>query len=95
METPRANLSKAIQWLNVSYGVGSQITGLIGGLASYGYDGDFSLGQFGATQVYNFNDSAGIKRKQNPDGTWNVYDLSKGNAPTWLRLPTVLAQPAD
>ena len=43
--------------------VGSQITGLIGGLAGYGYDGDFSLGQFGATQIYNFNDLIGVGRK--------------------------------
>jgi filamentous hemagglutinin family protein len=66
---------------SVAPSVGSQITGLIGGLASYAYDGDFSIGQFGATQVYNFNDSAGLKRKQNPDGAWNVYDLSNGNDP--------------
>jgi hypothetical protein len=41
---------------SVAPDVASQITGLIGGLASYSYDGDFSFGQFGATQVFNNND---------------------------------------
>jgi hypothetical protein len=40
----------------VALNVASQIDGLIGGLASYAYNRDFSLGQFGAIQLYNFND---------------------------------------
>ena len=66
---------------SISTGLTSQLTGLIGGIVSAAYDGGFSLGQFGATQVYNFNDAAGLKKKPNPDGTWDVYDLTVGNVP--------------
>jgi filamentous hemagglutinin family protein len=59
---------------NVALNVASQIDGLIGGLASYAYNGDFSIGQFGATQVYNFNDR--LKALQSDDGksraAWEV-----------------------
>ena len=65
----------------IASSVSGQITNMIGGIAAAIYDGNYQMGAYGASQVLQYNDSAGLKKKQNPDGPWSVYDLSNGNDP--------------
>jgi hypothetical protein len=69
---------KPTQYGSIALNVGSQIDGLVGGLAAYAYDGDFSLGQFGAIQVDNFNDNLAVSRRKNALGTYDVYVIGNG-----------------
>jgi hypothetical protein len=68
------------QYGSIVLNVGSQVDGLTGGLASYGYDSNFSVGQFGAIQVSNFNDKLIIEQKAK-DGWYDVdvFEKGKGN----------------
>ena len=65
----------------IANSVNGQITNMIGGIAAAIYDGNYQMGAYGASQVFQYNDSAGLKKKQNPDGPWSVYDLSNENDP--------------